>query len=280
MKKSVLYIIIAVIALAGIICLVLMLYPTVSDRINASRQTRVVTRYLEETAQMDDSAVRAALEAAREYNSRLQHNPNRYFFTDSDEVEYNTLLDAGHGVMGVIVIDKINVQLPIYHGTSEGVLQIGTGHFQGSSLPVGGEGTHTVITGHRGLPSSKLLTSLDRLESGDRFMIHVFGEVLTYEVDQKLEVLPENVDALRIDLNMDYCTLVTCTPYGVNDRRLLVRGHRVENLESAQTVLLPPDAKRLGRPLTILIFSIPILMILFVYVIIRLRKIHLQGRAA
>ena len=187
-----------------IVTLSVLLYPTLSDYINAQRQSRVVTDYVDEVNNMGVDEKQTLLEAAHEYNANLLKKANRYLFTAEDTKEYERMLDAGSGVMGILEIDKIDVKLPIYHGTSEGVLQVGLGHFQGSSLPVGGTGTHAIITGHRGLPSSKLLTNLDKMKEGDTFVIYVLGETLTYQVDDIKTVEPAEVQSLDIERDKDY----------------------------------------------------------------------------
>ncbi|MCL2031252.1 MAG: class C sortase, partial [Oscillospiraceae bacterium] len=220
MKK--LAIILSLLTLGLFIGVCVLLYPAFSDYVNSKSQSRVVARYVDDIAGMDDSKKQAMLAAARDYNQRLLYSENRFRPADQDAAAYKQLLNTGRGVMGILAIDKINVKLAIYHGTDEGNLQVGLGHMQGTSLPVGGPGTHACITGHRGLPSSTLLSDLDRLTEGDSFVIYVMGETLTYRVDQIQTVEPQEVQSLGIDPDMDYCTLVTCTPYGVNSHRLLV----------------------------------------------------------
>jgi len=245
-------------ATAGIILfffagLTVFLYPIVSDYINSRRQTRVVFTYLEEIEEMNYTYIAEMLEVARAYNETLRTRHNRFVFSDEERAEYRALLDvAGRGVIGILEIDLINVMLPIYHGTDESVLQIGAGHLEGSSLPVGGEGTHAVITGHRGLPSSTLLTRLDRLAVGDTFSLHVLNEVLIYQVNQILIVTPDDTAALNIVPGMDYCTLITCTPYGINSHRMLVRGIRVECIEEAAHVVILPEARRISTELSLI----------------------------
>ena len=209
--------------------LCLVLYPTVSDFLNGLNQSRAIAGYEKAVGSMDRSRYDEMLRAARAYNERLRQNPARFTPTEQDLEEYNSLLDvSGSGVMAYVEIPKLNTKLPVYHGTDDTVLQIAVGHIVGSSLPVGGPGTHAVLSGHRGLPSAKLFTDLDKMKLGDTFQIHVLGDTLSYEVDQILTVLPEEMDALAIEDGEDMCTLVTCTPYGVNTHRLLVRGRRVQ----------------------------------------------------
>ena len=274
MKKTI-FIILMIIGV--IVTLSVLLYPTLSDYINAQRQSRVVTDYVDEVNNLKDDERHALLDAAHEYNANLLKNPNRYLFTEEDTKAYEQMLDVGSGVMGILEIDKIGVKLSIYHGTSEGVLQVGLGHFQGSSLPVGGLGTHAIITGHRGLPSSKLLTNLDKVKEGDTFTIYVLGETLTYQVDDIKTVEPADVQSLNIERDQDYCTLVTCTPYGINTHRLLVRGHRIPNAPNADWHSLYAGVSLLDLILVILIFMTPVLPFVILYIILKCRKIHKKG---
>ena len=170
------------------------------------------------------------------------------------------------------MIPDINCSLPIYHGTDEGILQVAVGHLPWSSLPVGGESTHCVISGHRGLPSAKLFTNLDQLSEGDIFMLRVLDEVLTYEVDQILIVEPDDVEALKVEKGKDYCTLVTCTPYGINTHRLLVRGHRVENPDDSVSVRVTADAMQIEPVLVAPVVAVPVLLLLLVWLLVKYRK--------
>jgi len=204
---------------------------------------------------------------AVEYNTNLLSKSNRYNMTDEQRAEYESILDVtGTGIMGYIEIPSIDVSLPIYHGTNESVLQIAIGHIESSSLPVGGIGTHCVISGHRGLPSAKLFSDIDQLKEGDVFMIQVLDDTLTYEVDQIRTVLPTEMKDLRIEEGKDYCTLVTCTPYGVNTHRLLVRGHRVETTEA---IHVSADATQMDMRYAALVIGIIILLVLLVGMFIR-----------
>ena len=212
----------------GAICLIA--YPTFSDWWNRMHQSYAVAGYVEQTKDMSGAERKAMLKAAHEYNERLAANGDRWHMTDEQKREYDATLDVtGTGIMGYVTIPRIKVKLPVYHGTSEGVLQIAAGHLAGTSLPVGGETTHAVISGHTGLPSAKLLTGLDELQKGDTFAFHVLDETYTYQVDQISVVLPSDISKLNIESGKDYATLITCTPYGVNSHRLLVRGHRIPN---------------------------------------------------
>ena len=226
-----------------LIGLSLMLYPSFSDWWNSMHQSRAIATYSEQVAQLDTNRYDKLWEDARAYNQTLIGRENMYLLSDEQQAEYDRLLDvSGMGIMGYIEIPSIQVTLPIYHGTDEAVLQIAVGHLEWTSLPVGGESTHCVLSGHRGLPSARLFTDLDKLTVGDRFLFRVLDEVLTYEVDQILIVEPHETDALQIVPGKDYCTLVTCTPYGINTHRLLVRGHRVENEREAKNVRVTSDA--------------------------------------
>ena len=224
----------------------LLLYPSVSDYWNSMHQSRAIASYAGEVAQLDAQRYDALWEAARGYNAALAGRTNTYLLTEEQKAQYEALLDvAGLGVMGYVEIPAIKCALPIYHGTDEAVLQIAVGHLEWSSLPVGGESTHCVLSGHRGLPSARLFTDLDKLVEGDIFLLRVLDEVLTYEVDQIRIVEPQEVDDLGITAGEDLCTLVTCTPYGINSHRLLVRGHRIETVEEAAPVVVTSDAVRI-----------------------------------
>lgn len=206
-------------------------YPTVSDYWNSFHQSKAVAGYVDKVADLSKADYSKMLSDAESYNKTLDQSviPDLNINGEAKEV-YNRLLDVtGSGIMAYVEIPKLNTTLPIYHGTDDAVLQVAIGHIPGTSLPVGGEGTHSVISGHRGLPSAKLFTDLDQLVEGDIFYIQVLDQTLTYEVDQILTVTPDDVSALTIDPDQDYVTLVTCTPYGVNSHRLLVRGHRIAN---------------------------------------------------
>lgn len=212
-------------------------------------------------------------EAAEAYNVALAKIGSEEAITDTDLVDedYWDLLDiTGTGVMGYITIDKIDVELPIYHGTDASVLAAGAGHLEGSSLPVGGESTHSVISAHRGLPSALLFTRLDVLEEGDTFTLTVLDQVLTYEVDQITIVLPEEIENLYIEEGEDYCTLMTCTPYGVNSHRLLVRGKRTGNAESR--IHVNAEAYRIDTLIVSALIAVPLLLILLIWLLVSTRR--------
>ena len=247
----------------------LLLYPTVSDYWNSFHQSRAIASYAEQVADLDDNTYDQIWADARAYNETLDNSTSRFVMTEEQKKIYEALLNiADNGVMGYIEIPKIKCNLPIYHGTDEAVLQIAIGHVQGSSLPAGGESTHCVLSGHRGLPSAKLFSDLDQLTEGDVFLLRVLDETLTYEVDQIRTVLPDELDDLAIEEGKEYCTLVTCTPYGINSHRLLVRGHRVENQASASTIRVPADAMQIEPLLIAPLVAVPMLLVLLVMVLI------------
>lgn len=247
----------------------LLLYPTVSNYWNSFHQSRAIASYVEEVASLDNNEYEQILAKAREYNQRLLAKGYRWKLNADEKKEYNSVLAIkGSGIMGYIEIPEINVSLPIYHGTSEGVLQIAVGHLEGSSLPVDGESTHVVVSGHRGLPSARLFTDLDKLDKGDRFVIRVLNELYTYEVDRILIVEPGDMSGLEIEQGMEYCTLITCTPYGVNSHRLLVRGHRVANDELSEEIRVTADAVQIEPIIVAPVMAIPMLLVLFVVMMI------------
>ena len=267
MKKYLSTIILILVFVTG---LSLLLYPTVSDYWNSFHQSRAIATYAGEVAALDDDAYDELWAAAETYNQRLARRGNPLMQSEEDLAEYEALLNiAGTGVMGYIEIPELKVSLPVYHGVDEGVLQIAVGHIPGTSLPTGGKGTHSVLSGHRGLPSAKLFTNLDQLREGDIFMFRILDETLTYEVDQILIVEPHEVEALAIDPDQDYCTLVTCTPYGINTHRLLVRGHRVENQEVAKTVRVTADAMQIEPVIVAPMVAAPMLLCLMLWVLLR-----------
>lgn len=207
-------------------------YPTVSNLWNQAHQSKAIATYSKQVEKLDDSENKKMLKAARKYNKSLLKKSDHWKLSKKDKKKYESLLDvSGTGIMGYIEVPKIDCSLPIYHGTDEGALQIAIGHLEGSSLPVGGKSTHCVLSGHRGLPSARLFTDLDQMEEGDIFILNILGRKLAYEVDQIKVVLPEEMSDLEIEEGKDLCTLVTCTPYGINTHRLLVRGHRTKYVE-------------------------------------------------
>lgn len=272
MKKNRSTIILILIFLVG---LSVMLYPTVSDYVNQKNQSRAVASYSKEVENLSDVDYQAYFDAADDYNRRLAETPDAFYRPEEVSGYTDTLDVSGTGIMGYITIPKIGVELPVYHGTSDGVLQVAAGHLEGSSLPVGGAGTHAVISAHRGLPSAKLFTNLDELEVGDTFTITVLDRVLTYEVDQISIVLPTETDLLQPVEGKDYVTLMTCTPYGINTHRLLVRGKRIENAENQKHIRVTADALRIEPIIVAPALAVPMLLVMLV---VMLAVPHLRKR--
>lgn len=281
-KKLSNFIITSAIILAFLIGISVMLYPMVSNYINSKNQSRAIDQYNEALSRLSEKDYSALIAAANEYNTRLYekatlsgNSKNRFSFTDEEETEYYKILDfTGTGIIGTLEIDILNINLPIYLGTKESVLQVGIGHLEGSSLPIGGPGTHSVISGHRGLPSSTLLTHADRLREGDVFKLKVLNEVLYYEIDQIRRVEPNDFDYLGIYPGIDYCTLLTCTPVGVNSHRLLLRGIRIYPNEASATDLpkmrVPTEeASEINIIAQYAISAIPIVIILSIVILVR-----------
>lgn len=269
LKKNLSSIILVLIFLLG---LSLLLYPSFSDYWNSFHQSHAIASYAETVSVINSAEQDRIWEEARIYNETLVNKANRWIVEEEKLEEYNSLLNiAGNGIMGYVEIPTIAVELPIYHGVSDSVLQIALGHLEGSSLPVGGEGTHCAISGHRGLPSAKLFTNLDELAKGDVFLLHVMDEILTYEVDQIRIVEPADLSALEIEEGKDLCTLITCTPYGVNSHRLLVRGHRIENIDT-KTIRVTADAMQIDPVLVAPAVAVPILLVMLVWLLIKYRK--------
>ncbi len=268
MKNKLINIFLILALVAG---LSLLLYPTVSDYWNSLHASQAVASYDQAVKSMDEGKYDELLQRAGQYNRDLFLRGTLFALTDEEREDYNSQLDIdGSGVMGYIEIPTIKVSLPIYHGTSDDVLQVAVGHLEWSSLPVGGESTHCVLSGHRGLPSAKLFTNLDQLAEGDLFVIRTLDEVLTYEVDRILIVLPSELQALAAEEGKDLCTLVTCTPYGVNSHRMLVRGHRVDN--QSEAVRLTADAIRIDPLLVAPIAAIPLLLALLLLLAVAPKK--------
>lgn len=254
----------------------LLLYPSLSDYWNSFHASQAVATYSEEVRNLNADKYDRLIGEAREYNAALPGRYKAFFLSESDRSTYNALLDVnGTGVMGYIEIPTIQISLPIYHGTEDEVLQIAVGHLDWSSLPVGGEGTHCVLSGHRGLPSAKLFTNLDKLVAGDKFVIRVLDEVMTYEVDQILIVEPNDLSALAIEKGKDLCTLVTCTPYGVNSHRLLVRGHRVQN--ESEEIRVTSDAMEIDPLIVAPAVALPMLLALLFILLVSGKKKKSDG---
>ncbi len=267
MKKKSTIVLIAML----LVGLSLLLYPTFSNYWNSFRQSRAIASYMEIASNIDDEEYERILTSAKEYNMSYKRS-SLCVLTNEERAIYNNELNiAGNGIMGYIDIPTINCTLPIYHGTSDSVLQVATGHLEGSSLPVGGESTHCIISGHRGLPSAKLFTNLDQLREGDLFTLCVLDEIFTYEVDQIHIVDPEDITLLTIEDGEDLCTLITCTPYGVNSHRLLIRGHRVENV-SISDIRVAADALQIDDLIVAIAVGVFLLILLVIWLLIRYRK--------
>lgn len=240
----------------------LLLYPTFSDYWNSMHQTRAIATYAENVADLDSDKYEHIWNDAKAYNQRISQRENVYAMSDEETEDYHRQLNlTGDGIMGYIEIPGIHVTLPLHHTVEESILQVAVGHIEWTSLPTGGEGNHTVFSGHRGLPSARLFSDLDQLNPGDLFMLRILDELMTYEVDQILVVEPHEVEALQIQEGKDLCTLVTCTPYGVNSHRLLVRGHRVENPEEAVTLRVTADAYRIEPLVLAPLMAVPIFLV-------------------
>jgi len=258
-----------ILVLMMIIGLSLLLYPTFSDWWNSRVQSQAIASYTEQIIKMDNDEYREIWESAKTYNRSLLDRDNTYLLTEEQRAAYDNELNfASNGVMGYVEIPKIEVFLPIYHGTDETILSVAIGHLEWTSLPTGGVSTHCVVSGHRGLPSARLFTDLDQMAVGDYFLLHVLDETLTYEVDQIRIVEPQETEELLIQEGKDLCTLVTCTPYGVNSHRLLVRGHRVDNLEKAQEVRITADAVIIEKMVVVPFVLAPILLIMLIALLI------------
>lgn len=260
LKKNGLTLILLLILLIGA---GLIAYPSFANWWNSFHQSRAVASYAETAANMNTEEYERIISKSQAYNRKLSRSGILWTLDEDEEKEYKEQLDIGtSGIMGYIDIPKIDVMLPIYHGIDESILQVAVGHIPGTSLPVGGEGSHCVVSGHRGLPSARLFTDIDKLVGGDSFTITVLNKTLTYEVDQIRTVLPTDLSDLQIEKGKDYVTLVTCTPYGINTHRLLVRGHRIENADGDASVIA--DALQI-EPIYIAPFiAVPILILLII----------------
>ncbi len=259
MKRHFTTVLLLLILLIG---LALILYPTVSNWWNSFHASKAISDYAEQVATLDDDQYEELWEEAIAYNRSMMISAGCFVPTEEQKQKYSQVLKLGDsGVMGSIDIPSIDVSLPIYHGTDEAILQVAVGHLDWSSLPVGGDGTHCILSGHRGLPSARLFTDLDELRVGDQFMIRVLGDILSYEVDKILIVEPHEVDSLRVEAGMDLCTLVTCTPYGVNTHRLLVRGHRVENTPEAKVARVTANAMAVDPLVTAAVVAVPMVIV-------------------
>lgn len=254
---------------AFLLGIALILYPPVSDYINTRNQSRVVRDYQDKVTAIDDTKKAEILLSAEEYNTRLAETPGAFYHPELVSGYAETLDITGTGIMGYLNIDRIRLELPIYHTVEPEVLQVAVGHLPGTSLPVGGIGTHTVISGHRGLPNARLFSDLNKLETGDRFTITVLTEVFTYEVDRIKTVEPYEVDDLQIDPSEDLCTLFTCTPYGINTQRLFVRARRVETDKiEERRVFYKNEAYRITPAIVAPVIAAPVLLIVYTLMIL------------
>ena len=269
LKKQLPNLIFGVIFLVGV---AIFLYPSVSNYVNSIHQSKAINSYDQSISNMSQEDYTKFWQAAYEYNKELATKPMNFTLSDEELTEYNKILDpTGTGIIGYIEIENIGVNLPIYHGTEESVLQVGIGHLEGTSFPTGTSSTHVVLSGHRGLPSSKLFTDLDQMIVGDTFLLHIMDQTFAYQVDYISIVLPEEVTGLAIVDGEEYVTLVTCTPYGVNTHRLLVRAKRVDYNEEMK-LIVPADATRYGTMVIAPFIGAPMLLIAFIIFMIKTRK--------
>ena len=250
----------------------ILLYPAFSDFWNSKTQSRAITEYESVLDNLDENEYSAIFERAHAYNKALYET--NYPLMDYKNVPgyYDTLRITDNDMIGYLKIDRIGVELPIYHGTSDDVLNRGVGHLEGSSLPIGGENTHSIMSAHRGLPSSKLFTDLDRMEIGDTFQIIILDQVLTYQVDFIKVIEPTDVSDLQIIEGGDYCTLFTCTPYGINTHRLLVRGVRIETIKEKPIIYVSNEAFRIEPLLVTPAVAAPMLFVLLIHLLVKYRE--------
>ena len=264
--------------LAFVVGIALLAYPSFSDWWNTFHQTRAIAGYTATVANMDREDFDRMWAEAEAFNEYLSKKTNRFNLTQEELATYNSILDVtGTGIMGYIDIPSIKISLPIYHGTDESILQIAIGHIAGTSFPIGGEGTHAAVSGHRGLPSARLFTDIDKLQAGDKFLLQMLDRTLTYEVDQIRIVLPQELQDLEIDPYQDYVTLITCTPYGVNTHRLLVRGHRVDN-DNTDATRITADAMRFEPVIVAPLVAAPILLVLLIILLVSTSKWNRQRK--
>ena len=269
LKKQIPNIIFGLIFVVG---LCIFLYPSVSNYINSKHQSRAVSNYQEMINNISEEDYSKLWQQAYKYNEELAQKPMSFNLTDEEKLEYNSIMDpTGTGIIGSIEIENIGVNLPIYHGTEESVLQTGIGHLEGTSFPTGTKSTHAILSGHRGLPSAKLFSDLDQMIVGDTFLLHILDQTFAYQVDQINIVLPEETQDLAIVDGKEYVTLVTCTPYGVNTHRLLVRAKRVDYNEETK-LIVPADAMRYGNLVVAPFIAAPLILLLFVIFLILTRK--------
>lgn len=263
----------AIFIFAVLIGLSFLLYPTVSDYINRLHHSKAINEYVKKVSALDSNDYGRFLDEAYAYNYDTKNRTNPFIMTNFQKSVYEERLNIiGTGMMGYIEIPSIDCKLPIYHGTSNGVLQRGVGHLEWTSLPIGGKNTHSVLSGHRGLPSAKLFTNLSNLSVGDTFTIRILNKALTYEVDKILTVEPEDTSALQIISGEDLCTLMTCTPYGINTHRLLIRGHRAESLLESEAAEITPNTEHIKLRTLISYVAILLIVIILILLIFLKRK--------
>lgn len=245
-----------------------MLYPAISSFWNARTQSQAIIDYDKMIEAMPEEDFSEYFKEAEKYNKQLK--TLQFPLIEHDQIAgYDKILDVtGTGMMGYITIDKIGVELPIYHGTDDDVLSIAVGHLEGTSLPIGGVGNHTVVSAHRGFPNAVLFTHLDRMEVGDEFSFTILDRVITYQVDQIKTVLPDETQDMLMQKGEDYCTLLTCTPYGINTHRLLVRGKSVDTAE-VKNIHVSSDAYQIDTLIITPIVALPILFVLMLIVLLK-----------
>ena len=261
-----------ILTLGFLIGISVLLYPAFSNYWNSKTQSRAIVDYESVLEHLEPEDYSAIFQAAYDYNAALREV--EFPLRDFDQVPgyYETLKIEGSSIIGYVKIDKIGVELPVYHGTSDTVLNRGVGHLEGTSLPVGGESTHCVMSAHRGLPSAKLFTDLDRLEMGDTFQVAILDQVLTYQVDQVKVITPREIDDLQIVEGKDYCTLFTCTPYGVNTHRLLVRGIRIETITEKPVIYVANEAFRIEPLLVTPAVAAPMMLVFLIHLMVKYRE--------
>lgn len=253
--------------------LCILLYPTISDFWNEKRQSQAIMDYDSLLADLKPEDYTEHFKKAEDYNRKLRLISSPFIGYSTLDKEYYSTLDVnGDGMLGYITIEKIKVQLPIYHGTSDKVLNSAAGHVEGSSLPIGGKSTHSVLSAHRGLPSAKLFTNLDKMEIGDVFTITILNRTITYQVDQILIVLPDKIEEMQVKNGEDYCTLLTCTPYGINTHRMLVRGTRIENIEEEKKVNVITEAYQIDPFIVTPAVAAPMLGALLIFLMVKSSK--------
>lgn len=268
MKEKISTLIVVLIIIIGIL---LLLYPTVSNWWNQKHQSQAIGTYIEKIEEKSKENYTSLLKKAREYNMDLSKKSfERFHLSQEEKKAYDSFLKVpGSDVMSLVEIPKLNIMLPIYHGTDQAVLQVALGHIAGTSLPIGGQGTHSVISGHTGLESARLFTDIDKLKIGDIFTLTTLGQTLTYQVDQIRVVLPNELDFLKIEEDKDLVSLQTCTPYGINTHRLLVRAERINAGDKELKVV--PDLVAISKPTqlvitSIFVFSLFVVVKLFLFI--------------